>query len=282
MSGLLYGLSLLAVLGADPEMRFVQVAPAVGETLVRTPDRARAVVLIHGLHIHTLADGKVPQADFASWQQPGSLLVKTLAQDSDVFAFSYGQTVPVDVIPKLPNLRNGLHALCELGYREVVLVGHSAGGLVVRQLVEDDPECGVTKVVQVCAPNVGSAWAVLKNGVCRSQKTFVGSLTKKERSLLLQERAAKQIPEAVQFVCVVGTGLVTGDGLVSTRSQWPEDLQQQGIPAVPIGTAHAFAVRGSKGVKLLAELVREPQPRWSPDQVRAMRKRLWGVMALGN
>jgi pimeloyl-ACP methyl ester carboxylesterase len=282
MNGLLYGLSMLAVLSADPEMRFVQVAPAAGETLVRTPGQTRAVVLIHGLHVHTLANNKVPQADFASWQQPGSLLVQTLAQDSDVFAFSYGQTVPVDVIPKLPNLRDALHALRELGYREVVLVGHSAGGLIARQFVEDDPDCGVTKVVQVCAPNVGSAWAVLKNGVCPSQKTFVGSLTKKERSLLLQERADKQIPEAVQFVCVVGTGLVTGDGLVSTRSQWPEDLQQRGIPAVPIGTAHAFTVRGSKGVKLLAELVREPQPRWGPDQVHAMRKRLWGVMALGN
>jgi len=42
-------------------------------------------------------------------QQPGSLLVKALAQESDVFAFSYGQTVPVDVIPKLPNLRDGIH-----------------------------------------------------------------------------------------------------------------------------------------------------------------------------
>jgi pimeloyl-ACP methyl ester carboxylesterase len=199
-----------------------------------------------------------------------------------VYAFSYGQSVPVDVIPKMPNLRDGIHALRELGYREVVLVGHSAGGLIARHLVEDDPSCGVTKVVQVCAPNVGSAWAALKNGVCASQKTFVGSLSKKERSLLLQERADKQIPEVVDFVCVVGTGLVTGDGLVSTRSQWPEDLQQQGIPAVPIGTAHTFAVRGNKGVKLLADLVREPQPRWSSDQVRAMRKRLWGVMALGN
>jgi pimeloyl-ACP methyl ester carboxylesterase len=282
MSGLLYALSVLAVLGVDPEMRFVQVAPATGEAWVRSPDQTRAVVLIKGLHVHTLANDKVAQADFASWQQPGSLLVKSLTHDSDVYAFSYGQSVPVDVIPKMPPLRDGIHALRELGYREIVLVGHSAGGLVARHLVEDDPSCGVTKVVQVCAPNAGSPWAALKNGVCPSQKTFVGSLTKKERSLLLQERADKQIPEAVEFVCVVGTGLVTGDGLVSTRSQWPEDLQQQGIPAVPIGTAHAFAVRGSKGVKLLADLVCEPQPRWSTDQVRAMRKRLWGVMALGN
>jgi hypothetical protein len=282
MSGVICALSVLATLGADPEIRFVQVAPAVGETWVRSPSQTRAVVLIKGLHVHTLANDKVPEADFASWQQPGSLLVKTLAPDSDVFAFSYGQTVPVDAIPKMPNLCDGIQALRAMGYHQVVLVGHSAGGLIARQIVEDEPNCGVTKVVQVCAPNVGSPWAALKNGVCPSQKTFVGSLTKKERTLLLLERADKQIPDSVEFVCVVGTGLVTGDGMVSTRSQWPDDLQQQGIPAVAIGTAHAFAVRGSKGVKLLAGLVREPQPRWSPDQVKAMRKRLWGVMALGN
>ena len=49
-----------------------------------------------------------------------------------------------------------------------------------------------------------------------------------------EARRDRRIPEGVQFACVVGTGTRGGDGLVARESQWPEDLQRQGIPAVAL------------------------------------------------
>ena len=50
------------------------------------------------------------------------------------------------------------------------LVGYSAGALIARYFVEDSPDYGVTKVIQVCAPNGGSGWGKLTAGVRQSQE----------------------------------------------------------------------------------------------------------------
>jgi pimeloyl-ACP methyl ester carboxylesterase len=260
------------------ETRFVQVAPAAvnpGQILPSTGQR-RAVVLIPGLHPHPFSGASVPRAYFAAWQQPGSPMVRALARDADVFAFTYGQAVPVPLVAAQPALPDGLRRLRQAGYTDIVLVGFSAGGLVARQFVEDEPRAGVTKVVQVCAPNGGSSWAELQVGVRPSQRPFLQSLTKEARAEWLRERAGKRIPDGVQFVCVIGTGMGSGDGLVSSRSAWSEDLQRQGIPAVTLAAQHLNAVRCEEGVRLIAELVREEQPRWDALQVEALRRRLWG------
>src|SRR5207244_2414497 len=122
---------------------------------------------------------------------------------ADVFAFAYSQDVPLETVADGPGLRDGVRRLKALGYREIVLVGHSAGGLVARQFVEDYPGAGVTKVVQVCAPNGGSAWAKARMAVRKKQEAFLASLTRKDRRLSLHERAEKRIPADVEFVCVV-------------------------------------------------------------------------------
>jgi pimeloyl-ACP methyl ester carboxylesterase len=240
------------------------------------------VILIPGLHLHPFSDSSVPRASFASWQRPGSPVVKALSLDADVFAFTYGQSVAVSEIAALPALCGSVRRLREAGYSDIVLVGFSAGGLVARQFVEDGPDAGVTKVVQVCAPNGGSSWAELKVSVRVSQRPFLESLTKEARLRWLAERRDRAVPTGVQFVCVIGTGLGSGDGLVSTRSAWPEDLQRQGIPAVTLRAQHLSAVRGEEGAKLIAELVRQDQPRWDAAQVDAMRRRLWGVSVVGH
>jgi pimeloyl-ACP methyl ester carboxylesterase len=279
MGYLLPALCLVLLNAPEPiETRFVQVAPAAvnpGQILPSTGQH-RAVVLIPGLHPHPFSDASVPRAYFAAWQQPSSPMVHALARDADVFAFTYGQAVPVTTIAGQPALRDGIRRLRQEGYTDVVLVGFSAGGLVARQFVEDEPDAGVTKVVQVCAPNAGSSWAELKVGVRPSQRPFLQSLTKEARAEWLRQRVDKRVPANVQFVCVIGTGMGAGDGLVSSRSAWSEDLQRQGVGAVTLAAQHLNAVRCEEGVRLVVELVRDEQPRWDALQVEALRKRLWG------
>lgn len=263
------------VIAAAPniETQFVQVAPVKPERRWWTPTRSRAVVLIHGLQIHPFSKTNVTRPHLHSWQKPGCLLVKHLAAEADVFAFSYGQTVSADDIAECPALAANLRRLKQQGYREIVLIGHSAGGVIARQFIEDHPDSGVTKVIQVCAPNGGSGWAMWPT-VRGNQLDFLESLTKPARSRSLAERKDKRIPATIEFVCVVGTGAVVGDGMVLTRSQYPPDLQRQGIPAYPFNGTHWTALRSPRGVELLTRLVRQPQPRWDARRIADLRRQL--------
>jgi pimeloyl-ACP methyl ester carboxylesterase len=256
----------------------VNPQPAEGAPWKRSQGQVRAVVLIEGLHLHTFSDSRVHKPVFRDWQQPGSTMVKTLAKDSDVFAFAYGQDVAVDEIAGTPALGDGIWQLRLLGYTEIVLVGHSAGGLVARQFVEDFPRAGVTKVVQVCAPNGGSTWSKAKVAVRPSQGPFMDSLTKEKRQLCLKERAGKEIPAWVQFVCIVGnSGGGWGDGIVTCRRQWTEDLQIQGIPVLPLATTHFLAMRTHESAEKIAAVIRENDPRWDAAQVNKAKHKLFGT-----
>ncbi len=268
--------ALLAPVAPKVESKFEQVAPVpAGGELARTPGRARAVVLIHGYSLH-LRDGSVSRPGFRPWQRPGSALVKELAADADVFAFAYGQNACLSDVVEHSGLAGDIARLRKLGYSRIALLGHSAGGLVARQFVEDHPAAGVTKVIQVCSPNGGCFSAALK--VPHSQEAFVRCLTAKGREKCLKERADVTVPEGVQFVCFVGQGVgnVGGDGVVSCRCQWTPDLQKQGIPAVAMTVGHREAMRSAKSAHVLAELVRKEQPRWRPERVRKARKEILG------
>ncbi len=281
MSCLLHTVCLLVALADNPvEARFTQVAPTATDGAIRRSiGQTRAVVLIQGLHLHFLHHSEAARAELRPWQQPGSVLVRTLAKDADVFAFTYGQNAPVTDIADLPALGASIQRLRLARYQEVVLIGFSAGGLVARQFVEDTPRCGVNRVIQVCAPNVGSPLARVRVGVGALQKPFMQSLTSQSRTNFLADRSDRRIPNDVDFVCVVGNGLFFSDGVVSARSQWPEDLQGQGVPAVSLSTEHWAALRNERAAMVIAGLVRERQPRWDAAQVRAMRKRLFGEKA---
>jgi pimeloyl-ACP methyl ester carboxylesterase len=257
------------------ESRFAQVhpLPVVPNTFERRAEHRRAVILLHGLSMHPISKTRVEQAYFRSWQQPGSQLVLQLGTHADVFSFAYGQNVPVERIAERTGLPERIRLLVQMGYRDVVLVGHSAGGLIARHLVEDHPDLGVTRVIQVCAPNTGSTWASLEV-VRGNQVAFLTSLTKAARKQLLTERAERRIPARVEFACVLGTCKLGGDGVVGSRSQWPEDLQQQGIPVFPLRTTHREAMSTSRSVELLATLIRDPLPRWEKPRVAEMRRKL--------
>jgi triacylglycerol esterase/lipase EstA (alpha/beta hydrolase family) len=272
--------ALLMVAPPPVAAAFVQVAPVVidgAHLFQRTPERFRAVVLVHGLRPHPFKESYVPQADRSVWEEPSSPLVRRLGQESDVFAFSYGQNVPVGDVSGTPELAAGVGQLRALGYEQIVLVGYSAGAIISREFVEDEPDAGgVTKVIQVCPPNGGSAWAGFSAAVRKSQGVFVQSLAKEARQAALAAREGRVIPPAVEFVCLVGSLGAVGDGLVRRDCQWTPDLQQQGVPAVLVRVAHPGAMLTTRVVNQIAELVREPQPRWSPAQVEVARKKILG------
>lgn len=252
------------------ETKFVQVAPVpkAATTFERSPGQTRAVVLVHGLRWRSLLASQMSQADFEKWQQSPSLLVQTLKKDADVFAFAYGQNVSVDRIAGSVALLENVRRVQQLGYKEIILLGHSAGGVVARQFVEDHPNAGVTRVIQVGAPNGGSDWGK------GSAEPFIASLTKQERLVCLKSRGDKKVPASIELVCVV-SGMGT-DGIVLCSCQWTEDLQQQGIPAVALYKNHHNAIASQAGADLLARLIREKQPRWELARVAAEKKKILG------
>lgn len=239
-------------------------------------EKARAVVLIHGLYLHPLRPAKVSLPDRSPWQESKGELVKALAKDSDVFAFGYAQTVSVDDVALAPGLRDAVARLRKAGYKEVVLVGHSAGGIVARQFVERNPDAGVTKVIAVAAPFTGAEAATLKIGYPKVQKPFVQSLTPEARTAAVCANKCA-LGKDVQFACVVcKLKRAESDAVVPVSSQWPDDLQRAGVPAVLSQVNHFDAMQNAATVKTIAELVREKITRWSPEETETARKILFG------
>jgi len=259
------------------EIKLAQVAPALkGSELRRSAGETRAVILLHGLHPHPVRDSSAARADFSGWEESDSALVKALRRDADVFSIAYSQQMPVETVAESPILRKHIDSIRRLGYSEIVLVGFSAGALISRYYVEDQPDCGVNKVIQVCAPNGGTSWGKFTPGVRQSQEPFLQSLSKESRKLASWSREGKRIPPNVEFVVVVGSLVRVGDGLVRADSQWTRELQDQGVPAVVLRTSHLTAMRSKSVSAKIAELVREPQPRWTPAEVEAARIRIVG------
>jgi hypothetical protein len=293
---LLVSIAYLVVAQAPPrvELEFVQVAPARGSRVVeRSPGQERAVVLINGLRPHPFSSRHVGRPDLSSWQKPRSSLVRALAKEADVFALAYSQNAPLDAIAQAPELTRELRRLKEAGYGDIVLVGHSAGGVLARLLVEDHPDLGVTKVVQVAAPNAGSSLAAVAWSVREEQEPFVRSLSHEARSKALEQRAGKRIPEKVALVCLVcqcevsGAAFKTreveaevnfkrGDGVVSSVRQWSADLQAQGIPFQVLPHAHFTAMSSPGTAETLLRLIRETPPRWNEAETEAARMKLFG------
>ncbi|HZZ81268.1 MAG TPA: hypothetical protein VFE62_22380 [Gemmataceae bacterium] len=269
----------LLVSGQQPAIDTVceQVAPVHAEgQWMRSANRTQAVLVIRGLQVH-VREKHVARAELQTWQKANSPLVKELGKASDVFVFAYGQNAPIDAVVNQSKLCERVKQIRKLGYADVVLVGHSAGGLVARHFVEDHPNVGVTKVVQIATPNGGASLASL--GVLtapKSQKPFLECLTVDNRRKCLEERAGKVIPKNVHFVCLVAKLKVDpgSDGVVSCVHQWSPDLQAQGIPAVCVTGSHAEVVRSAKLAETVARLVGERHDRWPVERVEKAKKEI--------
>lgn len=267
---------LLLVPGIDPKIvtRCEQAFPLTSNPakVERSEGQLRAVILLHGLKLHPLHSQQVNEAEFHAWQSADGPMVREMSRVADVFVFSYSQNADLESIARAPGLEQAVNKLRFLGYREIVLVGHSAGGVLARLFVEDHPHSGVTRVLQVSAPNLGSTWAQTEIGVRKPQEKFIQSLTPAYRRASTQARWDRSIPRDVQFVSVVVGGGALGDGLVSVVSQWPEELRVQGVPMFHLPGAHFTVMHSRKMAGVLAELARTEQPRWSPQQVEKARQ----------
>jgi pimeloyl-ACP methyl ester carboxylesterase len=236
--------------------------------------KERAVVLIHGVRAHPIDGDKPHEAISPSWQSPDSHVTRALGDQGSVFAFSYSQNrrveeMPQQLLPHIERLRGG-------GYRDVALVGFSAGALVARQFVEDHPEAGVGKVIQVCPPNAGSDWGGLARAVREGQEPFIRSLREEDRAKFVRDRAERgvRIPDRVEFVVVLGSVGGGGDGVLGKATQWPPELQEQGIPVVKVGVLHGLAMRSETAARTYARLLTETQPRWDAEAVEAARREI--------
>jgi pimeloyl-ACP methyl ester carboxylesterase len=272
----MYALLPLLLLAQPPqvESKFEQVLPEppLGKLFGRTDGQGRAIVLLHGLHLHPFSKENVTRPLMRDWQSANSRLVKELVLRGDVFAFAYAQNVAVDAIATGSSLSASIRMLRDMGYSDIVLIGHSAGGLIAREFTEDNPDAGVTKVIQVCSPNAGSSWAHVSKTVRKNQELFLKSLSKEIRRKVLDARKDRVIPLAVQFAAVVGTAGPNGDGIVARESQWSEDLQSQGIPVVAVHELHMTVMRTAKGVEAISKLVTQDLKRWDGPQVAQARK----------
>jgi len=232
----------------------------------------QAVLLIHGYYFQLL-DASVPKANFRPWQLPDAALIQELGKKADVFAFAYGQNASIDNIIKESKRRDNVAAIRKLGYKEIILVGHSAGGLIARHFVEDYADTGVTRVVQVCTPNHGAPLADLKWH--DSQQAFIDCLSDEGRTKALKDRADKKIPATIQFLCIVTKGDGKTDGVVPCLSQWTDDLHKQGIPAVAVPGTHQV-LRNPTLAAQFSELFCSPHPRWTPERIELARKEIFG------
>ena len=252
--------------------------PRSARQLQRSEDCGLAIVLLHGFDSRD--DGSSPKGPRPqAWQGSTSPLVRALSSHGDVFAISYPQTTAVEEIATFPELREAIAKIKGMGYEQLVLVGYSAGGLLARHLVEDYPNAGITRVIQVATPNTGAQlaeWGVKLSQVHREQEAFVRSLSPNHRTALLTSRQGRLIPDSAEFVTVVTIAAsgVKGDSVVSRKSQWSDDLQQQRIPCVCVQATHLEAMSHDNSLKVLCALASQPQARWSPTKVLEMGREL--------
>ena len=263
----------------DLPSRFWGIAPEVAADALPQLKRKndKAVVLIHGLLPRVLHPELAEKPDPHSWQKAGGNLVKALGDEHDVFGFTYAQTGSVDAVAVSRGLREGVAALKQAGYKEVAVVGHSAGGIIARRFVELFPDAGVTKVVTVAAPYQGSGLAKLPTFTLpKTQLAFIQSLSPEVR-----EARAKDweytLTKDVEFCCVVcKLPRLDNDTVVAVKSQWPDDLQKQGVPAVLVGVNHFEAMSSDKGVKAIQDVLKGKVKRWSADETDKARSALFG------
>jgi len=258
---------------------FWGITPAVKDRAALVefkPTHKKAVVLVHGLLPRPLHPELAEVPEPHNWQKPTVEVVKILAEEFDVFGMSYAQTLPVDLVPLSKEFREGIATLKKLGYTQIVLVGHSAGGVLVRRFVELFPDAGVTKIIMVGTPHLGSGWTNFPaRFIPKQQSRFIESLSESYR--IEATKCAPPLSEKLEACCVVcKLPRLKSDTIVGLRSQWPEDLQNQGIPVILAQCNHFEAMTSLEIAKTIAEAAKNRVIRWNKDDTDRARKVLFG------
>ncbi len=260
-----------------------QVAPHVrakfdGEPLTIQKTKSRAAIIIHGLQLHPLRPEKAAKPEMHDYQEAGSALVEGLSESHDVFSWSYGQTIVLDAVAVAPGLRSAVAKLKAAGYSEIALLGHSAGGIIAKQFVDRVPNSGVTKIVIVCTPYYGSDYATINIGLPSTQVSMIKSLLPSVRTAITRVMPAND--PKFEICCVIAKIRgISGDSLLSLESQWPPELQKQGIPASLVSVNHFDAMKAPQAVATIVELTRDPIVRWTPEQTAKAKAIVFGKNA---
>jgi pimeloyl-ACP methyl ester carboxylesterase len=260
-------------------LTFWGISPEVKEVDAKAdfkPTKTRAIVLIHGLLPRPIRPELAHTPDPHSWQNRTGDLVKTLAEDFDVFGVSYAQTLPADLVPVSQKFRESIAVLNKLGYKDIVLVGHSAGGIIARHFVEMFPDAGVTKLITIATPHLGSGWTNVPSRLWpKSQVPFIESLSEGYRTVAT--RNAPPLPKNLEVLSIVcKLPRIDSDTMVGVKSQWPTDFQQQGISAIVVRCNHFEAMKNTEVTKAIQTAARDRIVRWKPEDVEKARGLLFG------
>jgi len=248
-----------------PTAAWQLVPPVEGE--LRTPQvtKTKAVLCIPGLYPHPFRPTRATKPESHPWFESRAPLLAALAADFDVYAIGYAQTVPVDCVANCTGFKTTIQSLRDAGYTELILVGHSAGGLIAHQFIERNPKSGVTKLIPVAVPYSGSELAEINIGVPRTQASYIRSLAPTPRQDVL--RAAANFPSSVEYCAVVcKVTKLPNDILVGVESQWPAELRAQGLPATLVNANHFEILKSPQGVSTVVDLAKSKLVRWNADQ----------------
>lgn len=245
-----------------------QLVPTVdGELTTPNVTKTKAVLCIPGLYPHPLRPEKATKPEKHPWFEPKAPLLKALADEFDVYGFGYAQTIAVDGVALSNGLRATIAKLKSARYQEIVLIGHSAGGLIAHQFAELYPDSGVTKVLPVAAPYTGSELAELKLPLPYTQVSYIKSLAPTPRLEALKERLA--FPRSIDICCVMcKVTKLPHDIMVTLDSQWPSEIRQQGIPATLVNANHFEILKSPQGVSTVADLAKSKLVRWGDADIK--------------
>lgn len=256
-----------------------QMVPLVdGEMKAPKVTKTKAVLCIPGLYPHPLRPEKATLPEMHPWFEPKAPLLAALAGEFDVYAFGYAQTVPIDLVADCNGLRNAVERLRKAGYAEIVLVGHSAGGLVAHHFAERNPKSGVTKVIPVSAPYTGSDLADITLPLPRTQVSYIKSLAPQPRKDAIA--AIKAFPKDIEICCVLcKVSRLPNDIMVGLDSQWPEEVRKQGIPATLVAVNHFEAIKAPQGVTMVADLAKAKLVRWEQADITKAKEIIFSKQA---
>lgn len=247
--------------------RLKDSTPEKGKNIQRPSQVSRksqkAIVLIHGLNPKYIQNSeKYDQPIEAPWQNRNSEIVQTLDAHGDVFGIVYSQNRPVDDIANFPGFYLIFNQLKKAGYKDIVLIGSSAGGVISRIYVEDRPNPRVSRVIQVSAPNLGNRLSkiaglddsldVIEN---KDFLDFIKSLKPEERKNVTRARRHLEIPDRIEFSSITGVLQLDTDGIVARSSAWDKYLRRQGIPGVSAIYVHGKHMQNPHAIQWIKRLI---------------------------